>query len=515
MQKARLLDIFFHTLFIIALGYFCLDLRLDETIVSPPQSIHQWRQTDGASMARVFQQENNSLFQPKILNQFNSDGSAGGEFPITYFIAGKLYQIFGFSYMTLRLIHFIPFVVCLLISLQILFRNFKFRATAVVTLFIMMCSATFMNYAVSPLTDVCAFGFSLLASVLLIDQRRKSSRGKLWLSTVLFALAGLLKISMLLPLFAIVGAFSIQSLVDKNFKVLLKQWLPLVFFSLLPVLVWYVYIAKYNAAHESIYFTTTIRPFWSLSSERFSEILVFIITSWRPIIFSNWIIFILAISSITLLISVKKWKTFEGTFLILLLLGSITYFLLFYVSLEEHDYYYIPFFFLIIAIVGFALKYAEEFMTKNWISALSLLIVFIITWQTAHAAVVKTRETYKGWFNDLDLSENLHDIESFLEDHNIPKTSKFVVPQDESSNISLFFLNRAGYTKLSGVYNEEDLDPLIDKGVDYALVLDTSFYSVTFLQYHITDTIGYHHELGIYKVGHSKWWNPEAEGLSE
>lgn len=115
----------------------------------------------------------------------------------------------------------------------------------------------------------------------------------------------------------------------------------------------------------------------------------------------------------------------------------------------------------------------------------------------------------------MSLSESLFDIASFLDANNIPTSSKFVVPQDESSNSSLYFLNRPGYTKLTGIFDVDDLDPLIDQGVEYALVLDTSFYSVTFLKYHITDTIGYHHELGIYKVGHSKWWNPEAEGLSE
>ncbi len=281
MKTTNRNDFIFHLLFIAAFSYFFVDLKLDETLFHPPHGVHQWRQTDGASMALVFAQENNSLFEPKLLNQFKGDGSAGGEFPITYFMAGKWYQWFGFSHAALRIIHFVLFFTSLLLTLQVLFRVFKHRASAVAAIFLLLCSATFMNYAVSPLTDATAFGFALLASALLYDQKREGNSVKFWVSAGLFALAGLLKISMLLPFFAIVGAFVIDDFRAKHFLRVLKRWLPYSVSVLIPVASWYVYIAEYNAAHEGDYFTTTIRPFWDLTSTQFSAINSHILSFWR------------------------------------------------------------------------------------------------------------------------------------------------------------------------------------------------------------------------------------------
>jgi len=30
---------------------------------------------------------------------------------------------------------------------------------------------------------------------------------------------------------------------------------------------------------------------------------------------------------------------------------------------------------------------------------------------------------------------------------------------------------------------------------------------VNFVRYHIQDTIGFHNGIGVYRIGHTKWWN--------
>ncbi|MDB0002146.1 hypothetical protein N9545_06975 [Salibacteraceae bacterium] len=515
MQKLIRHKIVYHLLFLIAFGYFFIDLGLDQTITEPPQGIHQWRQSDGASMARIFGEEGNSIFKPKIFNQFGDDGSAGGEFPLFYFLAGKAYSVFGYNPVILRFILFLPLIIGLLAMLDSLILYFENKLFATISMFLFLCSPTFMNYAVSTLPDAAAFGMALIGSSLLIKYHKSPSNGYLIFSSVAFIIAGLTKISMLLPLFALIGACVFtKALHEKNLKSLFKVLLFLLI-TLIPIIVWYQYISWYNELHQTPYFATSIRPIWQLDGEAISRIWTRIIEFWLPIIFTKWFAGVTISAVIMVLLLIKSAKKEIVLTNLFLLLGSITYGLLFFINLEDHDYYFIPFFFLILGFIVQALKSLETRLKDDRIKYISILILAIVSWQTSNAAVEKSQSSYQGWFYDLDLSESLYDIEVFLEDNNIPKSSKFVVPQDESSNISLFFLNRAGYTKLSGLYNEEDLDPLIDNGVDYALVLDTSFYSVTFLKYHITDTIGYHHELGIYKVGHSKWWKPEVEGLSE
>lgn len=515
MQKLFEYKIFYHLLFIIVFGYFFHDLRLDITLTQPPHGVHQWRQSDGASMARIFSQENNSVVQPKIFNQFGDDGSAGGEFPLFYFVGGKVYSILGYHPFILRFIFFLPLLAGLFFILNTLLDFYRAKLLAVLSVFLVICSPTFMNYSVSTLPDAAAFGLALIGSSFLITHRSSNTTLSLVLSSLAFIIAGLTKISMLLPMFAFLATFIFCSFWRKERNTVFVKWLVYGTFTMVPIVAWYQYISWYNLLHETTYFATSIRPIWHLNTETILQIWNQVLEFWVPTIFTRWYLLVILLALLVTAFSIKSFKKEPLIFTLLLVVGSITYSLLFFINLEQHDYYFLPFFFPMLALIVLATKSIDIHLKNNWIRVASILLLGTISWQTAHAAVIKTRKTYQGWFNDLDLSESLYDIESFLTENNIPQSSKFVVPQDESSNISLFFLNRAGYTKLSGVYDVEDLDPLIDKGVEYALVLDTSFYSVTFLQYHITDTIGYHHELGIYKVGHSKWWNPEERSLAK
>jgi hypothetical protein len=385
----------------------------------------------------------------------------------------------------------------------------------VISVFLFICSPTFINYSVSTLPDAAAFGFALIGSSLLVTHRRSNSTLRLVLSSLAFVVAGLTKISMLLPMFAFLGTFLLSSLLKKEKPYEFVKWIVFVILTMIPIIVWYQYISWYNELHDTSYFATSIRPIWNLDTETIAKIWKHVVEYWIPTIFTRWYLFMILLMLLTTAFLQKAINRDSIVFTLLLTAGSFAYGLLFFINLEQHDYYFLPFFFPLFGLIILATQSLDMNLKQGWSRFLSILVLSAISWQTAHAAVVKTRKTYQGWFKDLDLSESLYDIEAFLEENNIPKTSKFVVPQDESSNISLFFLNREGYTKLSGVYDVEDLDPLIDKGVEYALVLDTSFYSVTFLQYHITDTIGYHHELGIYKVGHSKWWKPNERELAE
>lgn len=515
MQKLFEHKFVYHLLFLIVFGYFFLDLRLDHTITQPPHGVHQWRQSDGASMARVFEQKHNSIFEPQIFNQFGDDGSAGGEFPLFYYIAGKTYNIFNYHPFILRFILFLPFFIGLLAMLDALLGLFNYKLFALLPMFIFLCSPTFMNYSVSTLPDAAGFGLALIGSSFLLKFQKSKSKLHLVLSSLTFMIAGLTKISMLLPMFALVGAYGVSSIIHKTRWAQVAKSIAYVIITMMPVLSWYRYISNYNLLHKTTYFATSIRPIWDLSSEEIHRIWLHINNFWLQLIFTDWYANAVIGALLICALAFRKIDRFIILISLLLLIGSLAYGLLFYINLEHHDYYFLPFFFLFLMIFIWAAKSIELSFQSKWIRLGSIVLLAVISWQTAQAAVKKTRKSYQGWFNDFSLSKSLFDVESFLDNKNIPKSAKFAVPQDESSNISLLFLNRSGYTKLSGIFDVDDLDPLIDQGVEYALVLDTSFYSVTFLKYHITDTIGYHHELGIYKVGHSKWWNPEAEGLSE
>ena len=68
--------------------------------------MHQWRQCDAYSMALNYAMEPRGLFQPAIHFQHGAGGGdAVGEFPLTYFINGKLWKAIGIQPWTLRWTH--------------------------------------------------------------------------------------------------------------------------------------------------------------------------------------------------------------------------------------------------------------------------------------------------------------------------------------------------------------------------------------------------------------------------
>ena len=70
-------------------------------LFKPSQSIHQWRQTDGISIARNFFLEGMEFFKPTTHNLTSDNGTTGfaatSETPfLNYFIA-ILYKLFGYN----------------------------------------------------------------------------------------------------------------------------------------------------------------------------------------------------------------------------------------------------------------------------------------------------------------------------------------------------------------------------------------------------------------------------------
>jgi len=77
----------------------------------PPRSIHQWRQSDCAAYAKTYYQKNSGLFSPSTYNLAGKDGRTVSEFPIIYFVAAKLFHIFGFHYWILRGLTFLCYII--------------------------------------------------------------------------------------------------------------------------------------------------------------------------------------------------------------------------------------------------------------------------------------------------------------------------------------------------------------------------------------------------------------------
>ena len=62
----------------------------------PIEAAHSWRQATGLMVARNYFENNTSFFFPMVDETNGGSGIIGMEFPILYYIQGKLGLIFGF-----------------------------------------------------------------------------------------------------------------------------------------------------------------------------------------------------------------------------------------------------------------------------------------------------------------------------------------------------------------------------------------------------------------------------------
>jgi hypothetical protein len=493
-------------LFMIAWAYYAFDMQLTKLMIESPWGIHQWRQTDGASMALIFFEEGNSLFEPKLHNQFQQEGQGGGEMPLVYYLAGKLYHFIGVKDYIIRWLHFFLFTSGVLFLFFQFTGKLNWRIWSIPMILAAFASPTLMYYSMNFLPDAGAFGLALLGTGFYLKAREEQNNIYMMISIFSFILTGWIKISMLIPFFALTMTSMVMDLSRKTFLQQLRN-LSLV---ILPVLAWYLYIGAYNAEHQSTYFATGIRPIWRADSAFIKLVWNQFFEFWLKDVVPTWMRITSLLSLLALSIFWKYTSPFWRWLFIWSTIGVVLYFLLFYINLYEHDYYFIPLYFplLFLHIAGTtALDQAMSHIKKASFRWLALFLCVFISYQSIAHAVKRNKKSYFGWYQDLDNPAGFDDIANYLDKKSVPKKALFFIAQDFSSNQKLYFLKRKGWTQLSGIYESEDLDLFISKGASYAVVPDTTFQAVTFLKYNITDTIGYHNGIGIYKIGFSKWWN--------
>lgn len=503
-------------LFALTFGYFSVDMKVGELLQKAPWGIHQWRQTDGASMALLFYEDEHPIHRPHIHNQLHGAGEAGGEMPLVYFAAGNLYHWTGVNDRIIRLIHFALVCTGLMVLLWSMGNYLDQKLWGVLAILLSVAAPTLIYYSANFLPDAGGFGLALIGTAFLLSEYPSPHRSKRLLAFLFFVLTGWVKISMLIPFLAWIGSIYLLAFFEKDKRKELIGWTVGSAIAAVLVIAWYVYIAQYNAAFSSSYFATGIRPIWDADAVHLQKVWDHFFKQWIVDVFPLWMRWT-ALAS--LLIILLRWRSIPKQWLLwvgLNTLGVVAYFLLFYVNLFEHDYYFIPIYFPILFIhlaAGIALDQWEMLKRKTWLYWTAFALCAAVTYGSIVHAVKRNKQTYYGWYRDLDTSDGFFTIADYLDAQGIDHDAKFFVAQDFSSNQCLYFLRRKGWTQLSGVYESDQLDPIIAKGAAYAVVPDTSFHAVTFLQYHIQDTIGYHEGIGVYRIGHSKWWkgDPSAE----
>lgn len=497
-------------LFAVFLVVYGIRLGYGELSLQRPGSIHQWRQSDGASMALLFYQDGNALWEPAIHNQLNGTGQAGGEFPITYYTAGLLYHLFGPHEVILRTLHLLVFLAGVFALLYFLLDVMAYRIFALFPVLWFLHSPTLLFYANNFLPDGPALGFALMGTALFLAYFQRGKTGLLYLGAVAFSLSALIKISMLVPFVALAMMmfyYKFFTVEDSRFRNLQNvkwmQLLAVMAIVIVPSATWYPYIAHYNEIHHGIYFTTKTAPLWRAKPLAVLYTAKSLGTYWVNIAFSTYIQKLLFFASVVFLLFVWRRNFVLGLLTLLVMLGCTAYLVLFFTTFNHHDYYLLTLMFVPLFIyIYFADLVAGQLKRWNirifqWIVTIAFVMV---SWKGTTASTRVFKDIYMGWFQTYTLNPALNDLEPFLDEHGIGYDKKVICLPETSPNRSLYLMNRKGWTGLTGIYSTDDVDELIEQGAAYGVVTDTSFYSIHFFQYNIGDTVGYHGNILVFKL---------------
>lgn len=487
---------------VLAIGFVYAFPRL---ISLPPQSIHQWRQADGASIARNFYQDTLCFDEPQIQNlQYTGDPHAAGEWPLTYYLAGLIYRITGHEEWVLRLIHWLFFMIGLW-SFGSLFRLAGADdTTALCCTVLFYTSNVLAYYSLNYLPDAPALGMSLLAlySAALWYKRRVTLA--LWLFAVSASLAGMIKLTSFIPVLAILGAALISYAGSKKRHAWQEWWvggLPVV-----AVLACRVWISQYNQRHDSTYFMASIRPIWDASLREQWEVIRMMSCYWSTDYFNPGLLCLTGLGAIFILFH-RQWlppAIRHGFYL--MTAGTVSAFLLWFSMFRDHDYYAVPLFAFpaVIWVLFWYVLNKKRAISWQSIRVRTCLIVICIVSVGLTSRSIRMRydnPRFTSGCNPALLDKA--SVSAWLAASGVEPTDRVISIPDPSPNITLYFLNRKGWTNYNfgNRLNRDTMQRYVrDLGARFLIVHDSSWLRRPELMPYMGNLAGTNQGMSIFRL---------------
>jgi 4-amino-4-deoxy-L-arabinose transferase-like glycosyltransferase len=212
-------------------------------IWNPPiEAAHSWRQATGLMVARNYFEGNTSFWYPMVDETSGGTGIIGMEFPLMYYIQGKLGVLFGFHAGIGRLLNVLISTLGLVYFFALV-RRFTSEKTAFYSTLLLMVSCFFM-YSRKVMPDTEALAVYLMGIYYFFEALRFGRWKDVLLSFMMLSLGLLLKISVLPLLAFVVFAYVKTSNEPKKPGVFLIPFL-----SLIPACIWYFIWNPYLAEH--------------------------------------------------------------------------------------------------------------------------------------------------------------------------------------------------------------------------------------------------------------------------
>lgn len=476
-----------------------------------PQSIHQWRQADCLSFTLNYYQDGNPFIKPAMHNLADDGtGKTASDFPAIYFLVAQLWKVFGYHEYIFRL-------VTLLISFLGLFALFKtlepvLKDTlwALMLVVLLYTSPFLIYYSFSFLTNVPAFSFALMAWFFFYKFYKSRNYKYFYLTTLMFLIAGLLKVPALLSFIAICAAFALEFTgitrfgnQQKLFPSFLKTSIPILIVLTIIVL-WYFYAYSYNKTYNRGYFLIGTLPIWELDGEQIRNTFLAIKAHLKYDYFSRETSYILAGMWVLIFVFYRKGNKCLLTITGLISIGMIAFFLLFFQALNYHDYYTTNLLILIPFILLSFLTLLKKWNLKVYSSWISKAIVFVFLIHNIGFARDRISERYSKVSSKNETrtkyTYGLETIDPYLQSIGVKKNDKVICLSDHSINISLYLMNRKGWTWYNVRDKETGMQKSIDLGAKYMIEYKGKEIDSLIFSKFVDKKIGQYKNISIYSI---------------
>lgn len=492
-------------------GYIALALAYDypKTMFALPQSVHQWRQADCLSITSNYYYHSNPFLEPAI-HYLGSDetGKTMSEFPIVYYGIAQIWKITGHRIWIYRACIAFLFFLGLLAVFKLAELVLKDSWFALFSSLLLFTSPVLVYYSNSFLMNIPALSFALIGFYCFFLYWNRKRTYLMVIGFSCYILASLLKVSSLLSLIAILILFISEHLnfLPVKSRLFRKTWHEYIGFCLcllIPFL-WYQFAISYNNQHTGQIFLTGILPVWEMTMPKIKETLLHIGRHLR------WDYFRPAIEILLLFLlisTIPLRKNIDGNLLklmALLCIGAIGFGLLFFGALQWHDYYIIDLYIMVPVLLLAFFQGIKVRFPRLASSPLLLLVLLIVLIHSADFARRRIDERY-----DINNYRNLHhrdifqafsEIGPLLEEWGIGPDEKVLSLSDYSINISLYLMNRWGWTDYGLHLDPKKIEEKIDLGVRYLFIADDKTLQNPVLAPFLEKKIGSYRNISVFEL---------------
>lgn len=501
-------------LFIIIVLIVAYYYNYGDILQKRPQSVHHWRQTDCASIALNYYKHGMHFFQPEVMFQISDGGTSGytvGECPVFYYFIAILWKIFGYSDYIYRLVNMVIFFSGLFALHRITLKLTKDLFWSVVVPLILFVSPVVAYYANNFIMDTTSISLVFLGWLAYINYFEKKKIGLFYLAILLFTMAGLIKVSSLMSVIALIAIYALKTLnigsrsISDFFKINTKIALGFVcMFG--TIFLWYLFSNHYNKQHHAFtedgspYFSAQTFPIWNLSKRDIIDILKEIKNIWLGDYYHTSVMYLFGLLFLFAIIFFKRTNTVIRTMNVFLFVGVCLFVVLWFYAFGQHDYYIIN----LLIFPVFLLILFLEYLSRKEISFFSTLIlksVFVIFLLfNIHYTKGKLTDRYFGWQNEFPRYKDLHTITPYLREIGVNENDKVISLPDPATCYSLYLMNQPGWSATNFSYESSQVEKYISLGAKYLIISDPEIKNKPGLQSFLNNPVGEYGSVSIYKL---------------